>query len=477
VRRLANQFKAAHKVRSTDPTKLTIPRFVSNRPLSPEVSQALLDIRSSNQGKRRSLSGKRSDNISKLRSASGLNAKDFALFCDALSLEGKADSRFALRERLVLTIGSWTNTNARTQLDDLLQLVRDHMMPESRRDLISRESILARFGVSDQRSIFPCPADIKVVANAVPRKQTQDILKLIESGTRKICLHGEGGSGKTTLLHEIRKSLPTSSTAIVFDCYGGGNYLNSDGYRHRDKDAFTQLINELAAAMQAPLFLAAGSDGSFARRFMERLFEAAHLQKVIDPKAILLVAIDAADNSISAATSCQPPESSFVQNFLKLGELPQNVAFVVTGRTGRLDLLNLPPTFHLQPIEQFTIEETAAHVASYWPNVPESWIGEFHELSSHNPRVQYYALTSSERSKRLDDAMQYLLPKGKRLDQVFRAQIQAAIVKSGSGVDIKKFCAAVVELPRPIPLSVLAAVSQLSEPLITDICNDLKPGI
>jgi hypothetical protein len=109
--------------------------------------------------------------------------------------------------------------------------------------------------------------------------------------------------------------------------------------------------------------------------------------------------------------------------------------------------------------------------------VIESWIQEFHELSSHNPRVQSYALDISRRSGNLADSMRYLLPSGKVLNDVFRKQLQDAIVKAGSNIDVQRFCAAVVALPRPIPLEVLAAITNLSSPHISDICRDLSPGI
>jgi len=210
---------------------------------------------------------------------------------------------------------------------------------------------------------------------------------------------------------------------------------------------------------------------------MDRLVEAARLQQIIDPQSLLVIAIDAADNSISAARECQPPERSFVKNFLKLGTIPANVVFILTARTGRLDLLELPTSFTLLSVSEFSKEETTAHVASYWSGVSITWVEEFHELSSHNPRVQYYALDTSRRSNKLGDAMQHLLPGGKGLNQIFRQQIEVAIVKSGSNIEIKKFCAAVVVLARPIPLPVLAWVTGLSDALIADICNDLAPGI
>jgi hypothetical protein len=249
IRRLANQFNAAYQQRRSDPNKETIVKFVSNRPVAPEVTSALASINGKPKPPRpKSAQGK----LEKLRIASGLKKNEFADFCRSLVMEGGVDSRFALKEELLISIGKWTNTSSRTQLDDLLQFVRDHMMPESRRDLIRRESILSRFGVSDIKSIFPCPPDLKFVERPVSRSQASQVTSAIERGTQRICLHGEGGCGKTTLLQEIGQLIPEQSKMIVFDCYGGGTYLDSNAYRHREGDAFTQLVNEIAAIFGAP---------------------------------------------------------------------------------------------------------------------------------------------------------------------------------------------------------------------------------
>jgi energy-coupling factor transporter ATP-binding protein EcfA2 len=480
IRRLANQFVAAHAQRQGDGAKETVVKFVTNRPIAPEVSSALASL---GQRPKRNTAGSKSiesvaqKNLGKLRAASGLKIRDFGVFCHALELEGGVNSRFALKEELLLSIGAWTNTSSRTQLDDLLQFVRDHMMPESRRDLIRRESILARFGVSDRKSLFPCPPDLKFVRNPISRPQAARVISAIGLGGQRLCLHGEGGCGKTTLLQEIRTLIPAQSNSVVFDCYGGGTYLDSNAYRHRERDAFTQLTNEIAAMLGAPLFLLPLAQTDFPRVFMERLAEAAALQELIDPKSILLVAIDAADNAVSAGKACKPPQESFINSIANLGVLPRNVVLILTARTGRLDSLELPSTFERIPVATFTLDETAAHVRSYWPDLSDQWIQEFHALSSQNPRVQSYALDAGRRSGNRNDAIQYLLPAGKGLNEVFRRQIQDAIVKAGSNIDVRRFCAAVVSLPRPIPLDFLSGVTELSNAQIADICNDLAPGI
>ena len=114
------------------------------------------------------------------------------------------------------------------------------------------------------------------------------------------------------------------------------------------------------------------------------------------PDALLVVVVDAADNSITAAITRKPPEKSFVHEFVLLGELPDNVRLLVTCRTGRLPMLSLPHDFALQEIKGFTPEETTTYVRGRLPDVSSGWIEDFHYLSRGVPRVQSYALEFGE---------------------------------------------------------------------------------
>ena len=142
-----------------------------------------------------------------------------------------------------------------------------------------------------------------------------------------------------------------------------------------------------------PLLLTRSDGVDYPRVFHDRLKRAAETVAGFGQGALLLVAIDAADNSVTAAESLVPRERSFVSDFLSLGDIPANVRLVVTARTGRLDQLGLPTHFKRCEITGFTEDETAEHVRSTWNNAPDLWIHEFHELSGENPRVQQYALS------------------------------------------------------------------------------------
>lgn len=56
-----------------------------------------------------------------------------------------------------------------------------------------------------------------------------------------VLLHGVGGCGKTTLTQQLRQNLPPGSVSVLFDCFGGGQYIHSDDKRHRPENAFLQM--------------------------------------------------------------------------------------------------------------------------------------------------------------------------------------------------------------------------------------------
>lgn len=480
VHRLATAFASALKRRPAHKLNTLTVRLATNRPVASAVMDAI-EFRkkgaASSLRKTRQTHKAANQDSAKLQKASGLDERTFQSFCRALSIEGRSSSRFALQEQLIRSISSWIGDDARTQINSLLQFIRNRMMPEEAGRPINRESILAQFGLSELKALFPCPANIKKIDHPIQRDQSRKASDALQNGQQYICLHGEGGCGKTTLLQEIRPLLPPHSLMVVFDCYGAGTYLNSDSYRHRSKDAFLQLSNDLATQLAVPMVLTRSEMADYPRLFKDRLKRAGEAIHSADANALLVIVVDAADNAVVAAERCVPPEPSFIPDFVRLGSVPQNVRLIVTCRTGRMNDLNLPSNFLPIKIDGFSEAETACHVATYWTNAPADWIADFHELSRHNPRVQAYALAESVKSNSPERAIDYLRPNGKGLDDVFRSQLEFAVQKGGSQGSIERFCAALSVMARPIPLVDLAAVSRLLIEQLRDISSDLAPGI
>jgi hypothetical protein len=411
----------------------------------------------------------------KLFSASGLSTTDFDLFINCLDFSKcGGSSRFGTELKILTNVATWIEDDSRPIVDHLRGFVRRMMMPESKGELITRETFLAQLDLSDLGALFPCPSAIQHVNNLVPREEGRKIAELIQEGTQRICFHGVGGSGKTTLLQDIAARLPMGSQLIAYDCYGAGSYLHADAFRHRPQDAFLQLANELAVHLRTPLVVTKSPALDYPRVFKQRLARASELVGAISSAAKIVIVVDAADNSITAAKS--QAEKSFVTDFLALGGIPSNACLLISCRTGRLPEMHLPPSFG-DPIEirGFSRDETAAFLETIWGGVPPAWLDDFQHLSGGNPRVQSYAIEFGKGDP--SQTLEYLRPSGKSLNNVFEQQIEHTRNKSGADIDFKRFFAGLVALARPIPVDILATVAQLSNDEISDICSDLAPGI
>ena len=294
----------------------------------------------------------------------------------------------------------------------------------------------------------------------------------LDGGAQHVALHGRAGTGKTTALQEIETALPPGSVMVVYDCYGKGRYLDASALRHRPRDAFLQLTNQLATRLRLPLFLAPDSQSDHVRLFAERLRRGAQAFAGQVPDALIVVAVDAADNAIAAARSRD--EQDFVRDFLTLRDQPGNVRFIVTSRTARLTQLQLPTSYKQIQIAPFSLEETAKHVRRYL-DVSDDWTEDFHHLTNAIPRVQAYALASAHGDSR--DILGRLMPSGKSLDDIFNAQFEEASAKAGGNLIPERLCAGLIALPRPVPLRHLAEVLREPEDLVADTCADLAPGL
>jgi hypothetical protein len=470
MRRLADAFRGVETVRRSSAG--IVIRLVSNQPVAAEVVE-VLQAAAVDGGSTQSSEAK--NDLERVIEATGLPGGSLRTFVESLDLSSQTGSRFALEESVLKTIATWTDDDASVILNTMVQFVARKMLPESKGEFITREKVLVQFGFSSKRALFPCPSEILSVSAPVRRDVASAVVSEMRDGKKFICLHGPGGCGKTTALQEIESELPQGSTMIVFDCYGAGRYLDSDAYRHRPKDAFLQLSNNVATRLRVPLLLTHSKDLDYPRALGTRLDRAAEILASNDKSALLVLAVDAADNSVTAANNVTPPERSFVHDFVNFGSLPENVRFLVTARTGRLDQLKLPTRFHQMELEGFTRDETRSNVSRIWTSVPGTWIDDFHHLSGGNPRVQSYALQygHSDRAVTLD----YLRPGGKDLKAVFNQRLEEALLKSGGSATVDAFCAALIVLPRPIPRAELAGISTLSITQVNDICADLSPAI
>ena len=414
--------------------------------------------------------------IQKVRTASGLGDAEFTDFQKALDFsELGSIGRHGLEEKIVTEIAGWDQIDSIEHVEKFRNFVRNRMKPEGQGAPITAESILSIFGSADPRSLFPCPSKIDQVDDLICREESEKIIELWQSGKQKVCLHGQGGEGKTTVIQDIADKLPQNSIVVAFDCYGAGSYLNSDTYRHKPQDAFLQLANEVCSSLLLPSLLTQNRDADYPRLFSRKIEQAATALAALDEEAVLVVAIDAADNAIIAADVAADNSISFIPAFLKLSAPPDNVRFLVSARSGRLDRLELPSAYEAIPLGGFSIPEARQFLSTRVPDQSDDWVAQVHGLSGGNPRVLQYATEAADGDA--GRVLDYLSPSGQNLAGIFSEILDNAFKKVGSEDDVRRLCAALSLLPRPIPMACVATVSGLSEPHTRDILSDLAPGV
>ena len=158
-----------------------------------------------------------------VETATDLNGEALQQFAAALSFP-ETGSRFAIENDVLTNIASWTESDARTDLNNLLRFRRAHDAPGNERTMAYSGGIVCGVWVFGRWSSFPCPPQISKVAHLVSRAVSARVMDEMRQGTKYICLHGIAGCGKTTALQEIEKLLPVGSHMMVFDCYGAGRY-------------------------------------------------------------------------------------------------------------------------------------------------------------------------------------------------------------------------------------------------------------
>ncbi|RUU06849.1 hypothetical protein EOD23_12240 [Mesorhizobium sp. USDA-HM6] len=476
LRKLAEAFKGG-RARMKAGAALRV-RFVSNQAIADDLGKALA-ARWTGDFAAAGLPAAVVTNLRNLQSASGLNQSEFAAFVACLDVtECGVGSRFKLQENIIGVVAAHLGDDVSSEARDLQMRVRNLMLPERANEIVTEKDILLWFGFAARDGLFPSEPDIRLPANAIKRAAADTVLNLLNSGKNLILVHGVGGCGKTTLMRQIQDGLPSGSVSVNFDCFGGGRYIYADDKRHLPEKAFLQLTNEISLALQLPLFIPRDlKHPAHVGLFLSKLRTAAKALEQLDPRALLVIIIDAADNSIAAASAANPQERSFVYDLANanLAELPHNVRFILSSRTARKDTLLLPSNTVETECPLFDLAETKQHLETVVSSPPDTYVEQFHALSHHNPRVQAYAISASstDRSKLLD----VLRPGGKTLPDVLRLTFDSALKKLGQFVIFDRLLAALAFLPAPANVGAIARIAGSQEGIVRDWASDLAPGL
>ena len=444
--------------------------FLSNRPISANLMEAVEDAAAGHTNRHPSILGK-------LEEFTSLSGERLSAFCKLLRLEGELGDYRLQRADLGRETNGYlpgNDVDAPVQLKDL---VTGKALSKNQDDpSITKMDVLRALGVSED-DIFPAPSRIASTEDAVPRFQETELVAQIINADTPVILHAEGGVGKSVLSQRIELHLPEDSVAVVYDCFGNGEYRHPGSPRHRHKDALVQIVNELATlGLCDPLIPASKADKTdYLRAFAHRLKQSITAVRVRNEQALLCVIIDAADNAEIAAKELRS-EHSFARDLLR-EPLPDGVRLVVLCRTERQNLLDPPASVLRLELNPFSRDETATFLRRTYAEASENDVDEFHRLTSHNPRVQATAL---DQDSSLPAVLRSLGPNPTTVDDTISVLLQKAIdnlretVGREEQLQIDIICTALATLRPFVPVKVIASVSGVEVAAVRSFASDLR---
>lgn len=422
------------------------------------------------------LSSQQAEILRRLHNASGLRSVEFTDFLRVFDLSGCGEEgRLVQRLRLVQELTPLVTNDPVEGLRNLKEVIEREAQPETAGSVgLTKVDVLAALGVGREDDLFPAPPALKPTPREIETAEAQSLAAVVagESEGRKILAHGDAGVGKTTTVQAMQAHLPEGSVTVIYDCYGGGQYLVAGEQRHTNGRAFQQLINELAIRCGTPFLVRVdGEVSDIQRRFSRTLAAAA--EAIEADGGLLVIAIDAADNAVFAAR--RQGDSCFVPPFWTFS-LPDNVRLLMTCRTHRRGDLEAPEDVSEYELRGFDEEASAAHLRMIFPDAGDTQCQVFHERTGGNPRLQFYLLERAESQE--SDALDQVLTAAERTpDDIFDDLFDAAIAHASDPDQARQQAALLVCLSQPSPTDIFAEVCDITPERARDFCRALVPGL
>ena len=445
-------------------------QFITNCPISDNVLAAL---QAGVNEKANQLTGHTAKAFNSLKKIYGNNDENFSAFLRLLILDGKKGDRHGQEVGLEQDIQRLTaDFDADVRLR-LKHLIHKMTLSEHRDDpTIRKHDLFAALGIVNEKQLFPAPSRFEFDGVALPREQELDIVKDILASKFPVVIHATGGIGKSVLAKRLPDLMPKGSECIIFDGFAGGEYKMDRIPRHQHRYGLVQIANELAArGLCDPLLPSSAQPSAYLEAFRIRLKQAALSVQSNSPDALVLIIIDAADNSVRA--SLEHHDSTFVHGLVQEPP-PDGCRMVAISRTEHLNELNLPETFCEIKLKPFSLTESTKHLRQKFQDADDTAVLRFHQLTTGNPRVQSYEMA---RANNLSEIMINLGPNGRKVDDVIAEQVYKALDHirrhSINQTDIDRLCLALAVLPPMVPIRLLSKVADIQEEAIRSFVADM----
>lgn len=481
IHRLADTYSGFCEKYESVQGKLVL-KLVSNRSLSSNLSEHLektKEIIMEEKYERTEdllerLDGECKKDIQRIYRESGLKSAEFIGFIQILDFNDcGTEIRSIHKAEIMQKLGKWGINNIQSTYNSLIMHLRDMMLPNQIHGYpMDKQYLLAALNTTEYE-VFPAPTNVAEPLRVYIEREGNGkmVQGILDNQKSVVCLQATAGVGKTTFVSHLKDYLPKESVTILYDCYGGGTFLQPVARRHLAEVAIPQICNSLAVECGTEWLLGRSNQEYQLWRFLyERLENAVRYVKKCNPSAIVALIIDAADNSMIAAGIYK--EECFLNALLKQ-PLPNGVFLFVTTRIERSEMLPWGNEVEMVTLPSFELPESTCHLRTVYPNATDEECEEFHCLTRQNPRVQTYLLSSY---KTLNEIFLKIRPGGKDMNQIFKDFVGAAEMQYKNMVDMKTFFSTLIFLPRPIPEKILCEICEISEDILKSISIECNLG-
>lgn len=446
--------------------------FVTNRPISSNLLKAL-DPKSNGKEETKHVENA----FNTIQNACGLNDDRFQLFLSLFRFQAREADRPAQEWEFHKELAGYLPGEDSFAPLKLEKLIRSKSLLTGNGEPIRINDVLKAFNIPSTDRLLPSPPskDYVLPLNYVSRAQEDSIAKTIIAAQKPVLIHAPGGVGKSALALRLPDLMPQGSKSVVFDGFADGLYRQPSTPRHQHSEGLVQIVNELAfRELCDPLLPSETARKSdYIRAFLHRLRQCAETAKRENPEALILIVLDAADNSQQAANDDPTRTPSFGKDLLR-EEIPENCRLVFLARTERYEELLSPPceTILVQ-LHPFTIEETSKLLKSFYPDVGDKSVQEFFRMTCQNPRVQFNAL---KENRSFEGMMKSLGTTPLSVDDTIAAQLEKSLEKikeeQTAPDQIQRLCTALALLPPLVPIPVLSKAADISEALVHSFVSD-----
>ncbi len=320
-----------HLMHPTDSEGAITFSIVTNRPLSDAFKDSIQAIATGEKPETKFLNT--------LKRYTQLADEALQRFCAAFKwADGEGNFAEQKRELHFEMAAFFAGVVEHEEINNVVELVQKQVLPGASGKISPENVLMCLGGFTDKNQLFPAPPKFEPLNNPVQREQHAELLAQIVNASDPIIIHAGGGVGKSVVCRLLADDLPTGSIGIVYDCFGGGEYLNVIKKRHRYRDALIQIANELAVLdlCERLILRSKDSEDDLLRAFLTRLDSAGKKLRQANPNSILALFIDAADNAEMAAKDFG--EQGFVPQLLRQ-KLPIACRIIALCRTERIHLL------------------------------------------------------------------------------------------------------------------------------------------